>query len=125
MYRTVAVIMSGCGKYDGSEIQEAVSILIHLSRNAIPYRCFAPDVPQVDVINHATGKPAPSGQTRNMLVESARISRGEITPLSKLDPTEFGALVLPGGFGAAKNLCNFASAGAECEVAPDVANVLK
>src|SRR4051812_15641812 len=109
MAKNVAVVMSGCGKYDGTEIQEAVSLLIHLSRHAIPYRCFAPDSPQVDIINHATGKPAPGGQTRNMMVESARISRGNISPLSALDASEFSGVAFPGGFGAAKNLCNFAA----------------
>ncbi len=120
----IAVVLSGCGKNDGSEVQEAVSILIHLSRHSFNVRGFAPDAPQTDVINHATNKPT-SGITRNMVVESARISRGNIAPLDKLDPLQFAGVIFPGGFGAAKNLCNFASAGPECEVLPDVARVIK
>jgi len=129
MAQVVALILSGSGKNDGSEITEAVSILIHLSRLGVPVKCFAPDAPQADVINHATGKPAPAGQTRNMLVESARISRGDIAPLNKLDVNTYAALFFPGGFGAAKNLSTFASpgekGGAECEVMPDVASLIR
>jgi enhancing lycopene biosynthesis protein 2 len=129
MPHIVAVILSGSGRADGSEVTEAVSILIHLSRHNIPCRCFAPDAPQTDVINHATGKPAPGGQTRNMLVEAARICRDGVTPLSKLEPTDFGGLVFAGGFGAAKNLSTFAlpgeKSGAACDVLPDVARVIK
>jgi enhancing lycopene biosynthesis protein 2 len=128
MPRNVAVVLAGCGRADGSEITEAVSVLVHLSRHGVAYRCFAPDAPQTDVINHATGKPMPGG-TRNMMVEAARISRGEISPLAKLDVAEFGAVVFPGGYGAAKNLCTFGlggeKSGAECEVLPDVVRVLK
>lgn len=125
MSRTsAAVVLSGCGFRDGSEITEATSCLIHLARRGIAYQCFAPDAPQTDVINHATGKPA-AGQTRNILAESARISRGQIEPLSKLDPSAFHLLVFPGGFGAAKNLCNFASKGAECEALPDIVRVIR
>lgn len=120
----IAVILSGCGKMDGSEIQEAVSVLIHLSRHNREVRCFAPDAPQSDTINHATNKAQP-GHTRNMMVEAARISRGNIAPLDKLDPAQFSAVVLPGGYGAAKNLCDFASKGSDCEVLPDIARVLK
>lgn len=115
---TIAVILSGCGRGDGSEIHEAVCCLIHLDRHGAKYRCFAPDKPQTDVINHATGKPA--NEKRNVMVEAARISRGEISPLSTLDVDAFDALVLPGGFGAAKNLCTFAADGAECKVDADV-----
>lgn len=121
--KKVAFILSGCGRGDGSEIHESVSCLIHLSRHGVQYRCFAPDKPQADVVNHATGKPAP--ETRNVMVESARISRGEISPLSSLNPDEFDAVVFPGGFGAAKNLCTFARDGDACSVDPDVTRVVK
>src|SRR5262245_31894025 len=114
MPKTAAVVLSGCGFKDGAEIHEAVCCLIHLSRLGVAYRCFAPDAPQADVVNHATGKSMAGGQTRNMLVESARIARGDIAPLSALDPAEFGAVVFPGGFGAARNLCTFAAKGADC-----------
>lgn len=122
--KRVAVVLSGCGKMDGSEVQEAAAILFHLSRHGASVRCFAPEAPQADVINHATNKPTIGG-TRNMLVEAARISRGDITPLEKLNPAEFDALCMPGGYGAAKNLCDFAVKGTECTVLPDVERVVK
>lgn len=120
----VAVVLAGCGRADGSEIHESVSVLIHLSRLGAEYRCFAPDLPQPEVVNHATGKPQ-TGETRNMLVEAARISRGEISPLATLRPEGFDAVVFPGGFGAAKNLCTFAKDGADCTVNPDAEHVIK
>jgi enhancing lycopene biosynthesis protein 2 len=120
----VAVVLSGCGRGDGSEIHEAVSCLIHLSRLGARYACFAPDAPQADVVNHTTGKPVP-GEKRNQLVEAARIARGEIVPLAKLDVDGFDAVVFPGGFGAAKNLCTFARDGENCTVIPDVERVVK
>jgi len=104
----VAVVLSGCGVFDGSEIQEAVSILIHLSRAGVSYDCFAPDK-KADVIDHLAGKPA--GEQRNVLTESARIARGEIRPLAELKAGEYDAVFFPGGFGAAKNLCDFAGKG--------------
>lgn len=126
---TYALVLSGCGKNDGSEIQEAVSILIHLSRLGIEAKCFAPDAPQTDVINHATGKPGPGGQTRNMLVEAARIARGAISPLSQLEPAHADALLFAGGLGVAKNLCTFAApgdkGGPNCDVLPDVERVIR
>ncbi len=120
----VAVVLSGCGVFDGSEIHEAVSTLIHLSRLGAQASCFAPDIDQAAVVNHATGKTA-AGEKRNVLVESARIARGHISPLSKLQPRDFDAVVFPGGFGAAKNLSTFATKGAACEVNPDVARVIQ
>jgi enhancing lycopene biosynthesis protein 2 len=119
----VAVVLSGCGRADGSEIHESVSILIHLSRLGAQLRCFAPDQPQADVVNHATGQPA--AETRNILAESARISRGEISPLATLDVDAFDAVIFPGGFGAAKNLSTFARDGENCTVLPDVERVIK
>lgn len=119
-----AVVLSGCGVYDGTEIHEAVSVLVHLSRLGAEVSCFAPDVDQVHVINHATGKPD-AAQSRNVLVESARIARGHIRPLKELKAADFDAVFFPGGFGAAKNLCSFATAGAECEVNQHVERVLK
>lgn len=119
----VAVVLSGCGKGDGSEIHESVSVLIHLSRLGAKYACFAPDQPQASVVNHLTGRP--TGETRNALVEAARIARGEIAPLAELDPDAFDAVVFPGGFGAAKNLCTFAEDGPECRVNADVERVIK
>ncbi len=119
-----AVVLSGCGVFDGSEIHEAVSVLIHLSRAGAAVQCFAPDKPQMHVVNHATGQPS-SGETRNVLVESARIARGKIRPLSELRAADFDCVIFPGGFGAAKNLCDFAVKGAEMSVDADVARVVK
>lgn len=120
----VAVILSGCGVFDGSEIHEAVSILIHLSRAGAAYECFAPDIAQAHVVNHLTQSPE-AGPKRNVLVESARIARGAIKPLEQLDVSKFDAAFFPGGFGAAKNLCDFAFKGAECAVEPQVERVIK
>lgn len=119
----VAVVLCGSGRGDGSEIHEAVSCLIHLSRLGASYQCFAPDALQADVINHVTGQPM--NEKRNQMVEAARIARGEILPLAKLNPAEFDAVVFPGGFGAAKNLCTFAKDGENCTVNADVERVVK
>jgi len=124
MSKRVAVVLSGSGRADGSEIHESVSLLIHLARLGVGYQCFAPDAPQAEVVNHATGKSV-SGQTRNMMVEAARIARGDIKPLASLNPLEFGGLAFPGGFGAAKNLCDFGTKGSDCTVQPDVERVIK
>lgn len=118
----VAVVLSGCGVYDGSEIHEAVSVLIHLSRHGAEVACFAPDIER-PAVNHLTHKP--EAHPRNVLVESARIARGKIAPLSELKVDQFDAVVFPGGFGAAKNLCDFATSGAECSVNPEVERVVK
>lgn len=125
MSKKVAVVLCGSGRSDGSEITEAVSTIVHLSRHGAAYKCFAPDSPQTDVINHATGKPMPGTQTRNMMVEAARISRGEISPLTSLFAAEFDMVVFPGGNGLAKNLCDFATRGSECTVIPDVERVIR
>ena len=125
MSKKVAVVLCGSGRSDGSEITEAVSTIVHLSRHGAAYKCFAPDSPQTDVINHATGKPMPGTQTRNMMVEAARISRGEISPLTSLFAAEFDMVVFPGGNGLAKNLCDFATRGSECSVIPDVERVIR
>jgi len=120
----IAVILCGSGRGDGSEITEAVSTLIHLSEAGASYRCFALNAPQHHVINHVTGQIEP-GQTRNQMVEAARISRGEITDLAELNAADFDAVIFPGGFGAAKNLCTFALEGPACSVQPQVERVVK
>ncbi|WP_106478927.1 isoprenoid biosynthesis glyoxalase ElbB [Phytohalomonas tamaricis] len=115
MKKKVAVILSGCGFQDGAEIYETTLTLLRLDQLNIAYRCFAPDIDQHHVINHLTGDVA-EGETRNVLVESARLARGEIDALDTLDPEQFSAVILPGGFGAAKNLCDFALKGAEMTI---------
>ncbi|PHR65781.1 isoprenoid biosynthesis glyoxalase ElbB [Pseudidiomarina marina] len=116
--KKVAVILSGSGVYDGAEINEAVLTLLHLSKAGASYQCFAPNVEQHHVINHLTGEV--SNESRNTLVEAARIARGEIKPLAELNAADFDALILPGGFGAAKNLCDFAVNGASAKLNNDV-----
>jgi len=118
-----AVILSGCGVYDGSEIHEAVLTLLAIDRLGATYGCFAPNRDQMHVINHLTGEP--SGESRNVLVESARIARGNITDLARFNPAEFDAMIFPGGFGAAKNLCSFAVDGPGCSVDPATEAAIK
>lgn len=120
----VAVILSGSGVYDGSEIHESVLTILALDRAGAKISYFAPDVEQMHVVNHLTGEPA-GGESRNVLVESARIARGEIKDLAKADASDFDAAILPGGFGAAKNLCDFAENGAECSINPDLLKFAK
>ena len=110
MSKQVAVILSGCGVQDGSEIYETTLTLLRLDQLGLGYRCFAPDIEQYHVIDHRHGAPV-EGETRNVLTESARLARGEISPLGELDAGEFDAVILPGGFGVAKNLSDFAVAG--------------
>ncbi|ELT97673.1 hypothetical protein CAPTEDRAFT_79843, partial [Capitella teleta] len=104
--RKVAVILSGCGVYDGAEVHESVLTLLGIEQQGATYQCFAPDMNQHHVINHLTGED--TGEQRNVLVEAARIARGDIEPLAALKVADFDALIVPGGFGAAKNLSDFA-----------------
>ncbi|XP_018430939.1 PREDICTED: ES1 protein homolog, mitochondrial-like, partial [Nanorana parkeri] len=119
----VAVVLSGCGVYDGTEIHEASAILVHLSRAGAEVKMFAPDIPQMHVIDHSKGEP--SQESRNVLVESARLARGDIAALSKLSAEDHDAVIFPGGFGAAKNLSSFAVDGESCSVHSEVERVLQ
>lgn len=116
--KKIGVVLSGCGVYDGAEIHEAVITLLAIARSGAQAVCFAPDKTQADVINHLNGE-AMAG-SRNVLIEAARIARGEIQPLARAQAQALDALIVPGGFGAAKNLSNFASRGAECQVDNDL-----
>jgi Uncharacterized protein involved in an early stage of isoprenoid biosynthesis len=118
MSKKIAVILSGCGVYDGAEIHESVITLLRLDQRGAQVQCFAPDIAQLHVINHLTGEEMP--ESRNVLVESARIARGEVKDIRDANADEFDALIVPGGFGAAKNLSNFAVEGAGCSVNPQV-----
>ena len=118
-----AVVLSGCGVYDGAEIHESVLTLLAIDRAGALYQCFAPDIWQHHVMNHVTGKEMPD--KRNVLAESARIARGSIKSLSLLRVEEFDALIFPGGFGAAKNLCDWAIKGDHCTVNHDVEKSVK
>ncbi|XP_036302018.1 glutamine amidotransferase-like class 1 domain-containing protein 3, mitochondrial isoform X2 [Pipistrellus kuhlii] len=99
----VALVLSGCGVYDGTELHEASAALVHLSRGGAEVQIFAPNIPQMHVIDHTKGQPSES-ETRNVLAESARIARGKITDLAQLSAANHDAAIFPGGFGAAKNL---------------------
>ncbi|MDH1264011.1 isoprenoid biosynthesis glyoxalase ElbB [Pseudomonas sp. GD03944] len=120
MNKKVAVILSGCGVYDGAEIHESVITLLRLDQRGAEVQCFAPNIAQMHVVDHYSGDE--TGETRNVLVESARIARGNIKDVRELRAENFDALIIPGGFGAAKNLSDFAVAGANCTVQPDVLN---
>lgn len=109
--KTIAVVLSGCGYLDGSEIRESVATLWALSRHDVEVKMFAPDAPQILVMNHLSGKA--TSETRNVLAEAARIARGKIQPLTELSEHDFDALIMPGGFGVAQNLCTFAAEGAK------------
>jgi len=119
----VLVILSGCGVYDGSEIHEAVCTLLHLDRHGASVTIAAPDTEQAQVVDHLSSKP--TAEKRNIRTEAARIARGAAEDLATVSGREFDAVILPGGFGAATNLCNFATSGAACEVHPEVRRVLE
>ncbi len=118
-----AVVLSGCGVYDGAEIHEATMTMLSILEEGGVYQCFAPDMPQYHVINHLTGEEM--NESRNVLVESARIARGDIKPLSQFKASDYDALIFPGGFGAAKNLSTVAFDGADAKVQPEVENAIK
>jgi enhancing lycopene biosynthesis protein 2 len=118
-----AVVLSGCGVFDGAEIHEATLTLLAIAQQGASYEIFAPDVDQYHVINHLTHRP--TGEKRNVLVESARIARGKIKPLSQFNASGFDALIFPGGFGAAKNLSTVAFDGPGAKVNPDVEKAVK
>ncbi|ESN98109.1 hypothetical protein HELRODRAFT_114003 [Helobdella robusta] len=120
----VAVVLSGCGCNDGSEIHEASACLVHLSRGKADVAVFAPDIDQYHVIDHVKGMPM-EGEKRNVLKESARIARGQIQPITSLRSSIFDAVIFPGGFGAAKNLSSFAFDGPKFTVDKEVERVLK
>lgn len=118
-----AVVLSGCGVFDGSEIHEATLSMFAIDSNNASYEIFAPDINQHHVINHLTGEEMQ--ETRNVLVESARIARGKIRPLADFSANAFDGLLFPGGFGAAKNLSDWAFNGPEGNVIPEVVRVIR
>ena len=119
----VAVVLSGCGVFDGAEIHESVLTLLHLAKAGVNVQCFAPDIMQMHTINHLTGEEMEPN--RNVLTEAARIARGDIKAITELNVADFDALILPGGFGAAKNLSDFAVKGGDAKVNDDVLNVCR
>ncbi len=122
MKKKIGVVLSGCGVRDGSEIHEAVLTLLAIDKNGGQAVCMAPDM-QFAEINHLTMQE--TGDKRNTLVESARIARGNIRDIKDIRATDIDALIFPGGFGAAKNLCDFDEKGAAARIQPDVGRLLK
>ena len=116
--KKIAVVLSGCGFLDGAEIHESVLTLLALDQAGVTAICCAPDVAQASVVDHVTHKAVK--ETRNVLVESARIARGQIKNVADVRAADIDGLILPGGFGAAKNLCSFAMDGPNCSVNPEV-----
>jgi len=119
----IGVCLSGCGVNDGAEIHESVITALTLDRAGAEIIYTAPDVVQTKVVNHITGDEM--NETRNVLVESARIARGDITDLAQLTSNDMDALLFPGGFGAALNLCDFALKGADCHIHPEVKRIIQ
>lgn len=117
MNKKVAIILSGCGVFDGAEINETVLTALSLDQLGAQVEYFAPDINQHHVLNHLTGEEMP--EQRNVLVESARITRGKSRDIRELKAADFDAVILPGGFGVAKSLSDFAFKGADCRVQED------
>jgi enhancing lycopene biosynthesis protein 2 len=121
--KKIAVILAGCGHRDGAEIHEATLTLWAIHKNGAEYQCFAPNVTQHHVLNHLTGEEMP--EQRNVLIEAARIARGRIKDLAQFNAADFDGLVIPGGVGAAKNLCTYAFDGPDCAINSDTARAVK
>lgn len=121
--RRAAVLLSGCGVYDGSEIMESTALLFSLHEHKFEVQCFAPNWDQHHVVNHVNGEEMK--ETRNVMIEAARICRGNIKDITELSPDNFEAIYIPGGFGAAKNLCDFAFKGSDMEVRPEITKIIK
>ena len=118
-----AIVLSGCGVYDGAEIQESVTVMLAVCRKGHSYQVFAPDMPQYHVVNHLTGEEMP--EKRNVMLESARIARGNVKDLTTFDPSQYDVLLFVGGFGAAKNLSNFAIKGVNYTVLDQVTSAIE
>ncbi|WP_167618938.1 isoprenoid biosynthesis glyoxalase ElbB [Maribellus sediminis] len=121
--KKIAVVLAGCGVYDGAEIHEATLTMLAIAQQGAEYQCFAPDMEQAHVVNHLNGEEM--NEKRNVLVEAARIARGNIKALSEYSPADYDAIVFPGGFGAAKNLCTFAFDGPNCTVNKEVEDAIR
>ena len=117
-----AVVLAGCGRKDGSEINEAITLLLSIEQHHCEYQCFAPNRPQTEVVDHLTEKAVK--EERNILTEAARLARSKILPIEEYKAEDYDGLLFSGGYGVAKNLCNYAYKGADMEVQPDVARVI-
>lgn len=118
-----AIILSGNGVFDGAEIHESTMTMLAIKKHGGEYQIFAPDMEQYHVVNHITGEEM--NEKRNVMIEASRIARGDIKPMSEYNESDFDALIMPGGFGAAKNLSDFAIKGPDCNVNPDVEKAIK
>ncbi|HHG74414.1 MAG TPA: isoprenoid biosynthesis glyoxalase ElbB, partial [Persephonella sp.] len=118
----VGVLLSGCGVFDGAEIHEATLTLYFLDREGVEIVCMAPNIPQKEVINHLNGEKM--DETRNVLVEAARIARGDIKDINEVSADDIDALIMPGGYGVAKNFSTFLEKGAEADIIPEVKRLL-
>lgn len=123
--KKIGFVLSGCGVYDGAEIHESVLSMLALLKKGFELIFLAPDMEQVHVVNHHEGQQDPSAQPRNVLIEAARIARGEVTNIAEVSADDLDGLFFSGGFGAAKNLCNLAFKGPDATVQPDVEKLVK
>jgi enhancing lycopene biosynthesis protein 2 len=112
------ILLSGSGVYDGAEIQEAVLSMLAVAESGDTYTCIGVNADQFHVINHVTGEPM--NESRNMFVEAARIARGNIVPIQDVQPADLDGLIIPGGFGSAKNFTKWAFEGPEGAILPEV-----
>ena len=119
----IAVVLSGCGRADGSEIHESVCTLLCLENMGCTYQCFAPDIKQAAVINHIDNQPM--HENRNVLIEAARIARGNIKDIKEFNADDFDGIIFPGGMGAVTNWCDFAEKGTECTVNTSIYSVIR
>lgn len=119
----IAVVLSGCGRADGSEIHESVCALLCLENMGCTYQCFAPDIKQAAVINHINNQPM--SEKRNVLIEAARIARGNILDIREFNPDDFDGIIFPGGMGAVTNWCDFAEKGTECTINTSIYSVIR
>lgn len=122
--KKVGVVLSGCGVMDGSEINEAVLTILAIDKAGAMAVCMAPNIPQREMVDHLTNETV-KGETRNVLTEAARIARGRIKDIADVSAADLDALVFPGGYGAAKNLSDFATAGPNCKVHPEVDRLVR
>lgn len=121
--KNFAIVLSGCGVYDGSEIHEAVTTMLAIKQLHANYQIFSPNINQAHVVNHLTGEV--TDETRNVLVESARIARGDVKDLKEYDPSLFDGIIFPGGFGVAKNFCDYAFNKTKCTVNPEIIDAIQ
>lgn len=123
MSKKVAVILSGCGVFDGAEVYEATLVQLRLDEAGVAFQCMAPNQDQMHVLNHITGEEMP--ESRNVLVEASRLCRGNIIDLAEANPADYDAVIVPGGFGVAKNLSSFAVNGTEMTINADLVEFIQ